>query len=170
MNQFGVILALLFSMIIALFAIANNQPIEVNYLYGRAEVSAVIVILGAAILGALVIFLLNLFRQFRTGFQIRSLRQEIASLQDKFQEVEAERDSLLVQLGQLQESGEEASRDVAFESDLVNSGELTQAESNSEAELHREASYQEEFLPETQPEKTNGFPAEEPEKKEDDDS
>lgn len=104
MSQVGVILALIFSLIIAIFAIANNQPIVVNYLYGRAEMSAVIVILGAAILGALIMFMLNLFRQIKVGFQVRGLRHEIKELKDKLAGLEKERDALLLQVGQLQEA------------------------------------------------------------------
>ncbi len=103
MSQFGVILALIFSLIIAIFAIANNQPIEVNYLYGKAEVSAIVVILGAAILGALVIFLLSMFRQIRISFQIRNLRNEVESYKNKTTEMEKERERLLAQVEQLSE-------------------------------------------------------------------
>ena len=98
MNQFGVILALVFSLIIAIFAIANNQLIEVNYLYGKAEVSAIVVILGAAILGALVIFLLSMFRQIRMSFQIRSLRNELENYKNKMMELEKERERLVTQV------------------------------------------------------------------------
>ena len=101
MSQFGVILALIFSLVIAIFAIANNQPIQVNYLYGKAEVSAIVVILGAAILGALVIFLLSLFRQIRIGFQIRSLRHEVDNYKNKTMELEKERERLMAQVEQL---------------------------------------------------------------------
>ncbi len=103
MSQFGVILALIFSLIIAIFAIANNQPIEVNYLYGKAEVSAIVVILGAAILGALVIFLLSMFRQIRISFQIRNLRNEVENYKNKTTELEKERERLLAQVEQLSE-------------------------------------------------------------------
>lgn len=104
MSQFGVILALIFSLVIAIFALANNQLIIVNYLYGKTEISAVIVILGAAILGAFVIFLLNMFKQIKTSFRIRSLQSELNESRSQIEELKSERDALLVQLGQLQDS------------------------------------------------------------------
>ena len=104
MNQFNVILALIFSLVIAIFALANNQPIEMNYLYGKAEISAIIVILGAAILGALTIFLLNIFKQIKTGLRLRSLQGQLNELGSRVDELTAERDALLMQIGQLQES------------------------------------------------------------------
>lgn len=103
MSQFGVILALIFSLVIAVFAIANNQPIVVNYLYGKTEISAVVVILGAAILGALVMFLLNIFKQIKTGFRLRNLQGQVNDLSARVDELTGERDALLVQIGQLQE-------------------------------------------------------------------
>jgi len=47
-SQLSIIFALLFSLVIAVLAIANNQPVTVNYLYGSTEISAVIIILGSA--------------------------------------------------------------------------------------------------------------------------
>lgn len=172
MNQFGVILALLFSMIIALFAIANNQPIVVNYLYGRAEISAVIVILGAAILGALVIFLLNIFRQVRTGLMMRNLRQEIDNLQEKIQEIEAERDSLLVQIGQLQKTGEEVDEETNRDEPL-GGGEADARNSSAdellvEGEPYKETFYEKEPFTENKSERTDDLTADDFEKKEDD--
>ncbi len=117
MSQFGVILALFFSLIIAIFAIANNQFIEVNYLYGKAEVSAIVVILGAAILGSLAIFLLSMFRQIRISFQIRSLRNEVESYKNKTAEMENERERLLAQIEQLSELSAAGQLAVAGEQD-----------------------------------------------------
>ncbi len=124
MNQFGVILALIFSLIIAIFAIANQHPIIINYLYGRTEVSAIVVILGAAILGALVIFMINLVKNIRTRLQLRSLRSEINQLKEKLHGIEKERDALLAQVGQLQEEA------LAVEGEKEASGEAAAGESH----------------------------------------
>lgn len=104
MNQVGLILALIFSLVIAIFATVNQQPVEINYLYGRAEVPAVVVILGSAILGALVMFLLSVIRQVRANFRIRGLRNEVDELKENLLSLEGERDALLAQVGQLQEA------------------------------------------------------------------
>ncbi len=104
MSQFGVIMALIFSLLIAIFALANNQPIIINYLYSQAEISAVYVILGAAFLGAFVIFLLSVFKQIKTVFRFRGLQSELNEARSQISDLEDERDTLLMQLGQLQES------------------------------------------------------------------
>ncbi len=104
----------------------------VNYLYGKAEISAVIVILGAACLGALTIFLLGIYRQIKTGFRVRGLQGELGELRSRLQELEMERDYLLVQVGQLQEAVPDCCRVEAETGDplpaddvLAGAGEVT---------------------------------------------
>jgi len=102
-SQLSIILALLFSLVIAVLAIANNQPVDLNYLYGSAEISAVVVILGSALLGALAIFLLSIVRHIKVSLQFRSMRNEIKDLHTKAQILMEERDGLLTQVGLLNE-------------------------------------------------------------------
>jgi lipopolysaccharide assembly protein A len=102
-KQLSVILALFLSLIVALLSVANNQPVTLNYLFGRAEVSAVLVILGAAILGALTIFLPSLVRHVKVSIQFRGMRNEMKMLKEKIKSLEKERDALLTQAGQTQE-------------------------------------------------------------------
>ncbi len=97
MNQFSIIAALIFSLIIAIFALANSQPVLINYLYGKAEVSAVIVILCSAVSGALVLFLFNLVRQIKASLRLRGLRNDIKMLEERVKELEKERDFFQVQ-------------------------------------------------------------------------
>lgn len=113
MSQFGVLLALVFSLIIAVLAIANNQPVVINYLYGSTEVSAVVIILGAAVLGALVIFILSIFGHVKKSLQLRNMRNELKSLQEKVQSLQNERDILLANVGRLEEALANAERKTA---------------------------------------------------------
>ena len=106
MSQLSIILALLFSLVIAVLAIANNQPVVISYLYGSTEISAVVVILVSAFLGALAIFLLSIVRHIKVSLQFRSMRNEIKDLHHKAQALAEERDDLLTQLGMLQEPHE----------------------------------------------------------------
>ena len=104
MGRFNVVLALIFCLLIAVFALANNQMVEINYLYGSVELSAVLVILGSAALGALVVFILGLVKNIQGRLKLRTLRHEIKDLRGKLQIMEKERDSLLIQVGRLQEA------------------------------------------------------------------
>jgi putative membrane protein len=119
-GRLNIIFALVLCLIIAVFASANSQPVEVNYLYGVVETSAVLVILGSAVLGALAVFIFGLFKNIMIKLQIRALNQEIKNLQEKLQITKKERDTFLAQVGRLQETsaaGEQESQGGQKETD-----------------------------------------------------
>lgn len=98
MSAFYLILALVFSLVIAIFAIANTEPVTVNYIFGREDVSLVILILGSAFAGALVMGLISLFRSIRTALAFRQARQERTALQRQISELEEEKVFLQAEL------------------------------------------------------------------------
>jgi len=53
MSMFYLVLALLFSLLIAVVAMVNVESITVNYLFVQAQLSIMVLILGSASLGAL---------------------------------------------------------------------------------------------------------------------
>lgn len=114
MSQFSIFAGLIFSLIIAVFALANSQPVLINYLFGKAEVSAIIVILCSAVSGAFVIFLFNLVRHVKASFQLRGLRNDLRIMKEKMQELEKERDFFQVQAGQFQQAFTEAGDALEF--------------------------------------------------------
>ena len=64
MNYQGyAILSLIFVIIIAVFAVANIDPVPVNYLFGVAQWPLILVILGSAVLGFLIATLLNIWKK-----------------------------------------------------------------------------------------------------------
>lgn len=99
MSQVGVILALVFSLIIAVFAILNNEPVVINYLFNTVEVSAVIVILGSAVSGAIVVFLLGVYRQIKLVVKMRGLTAEVQEREKELKELSQEHEALLNKIG-----------------------------------------------------------------------
>ncbi len=91
MSSFYLILALVFSLIIAVVAVANTEPVTVNYLFGRANVSLIILILGSAFTGALVMGLISLFRSIRSALAFRQVKHEKQALQKQIKELEEEK-------------------------------------------------------------------------------
>ncbi|MFO7951203.1 MAG: LapA family protein [Bacillota bacterium] len=91
MSSLYLILALVFSLLIALFAIANTEPVAVNYVFGEASVSLIILILGSAFAGVLVMGLFSLFRGIKAAFAFRQIRQEKENLQKKVKALEEEK-------------------------------------------------------------------------------
>lgn len=91
MGSFYLIMGLVFSLIIAIMALANNESVTVSYIFGRAEVSLILLILGSAFVGALAMGLFALFRSIRTAFSFREMRQKEETLQKKVKALEEEK-------------------------------------------------------------------------------
>ena len=74
-------LSLLFALLVAIFAVQNATPVTVTFLQGSFQTSLVIVILGAATFGALIILSLALFSQFKLQRALRAALQREQQLQ-----------------------------------------------------------------------------------------
>lgn len=74
-------LSLLFALLVAIFAVQNATPVTVAFLSGSFQTSLVIIILGAATFGALIILSLALFSQFKLQRLLRAARQREQQLQ-----------------------------------------------------------------------------------------
>lgn len=91
MGSFYLILGLVFSLIIAIVALANTESVTVSYIFGRAEVSLILLILGSAFIGVLVMGLFSLFRSIRSAFAFRDMRQKQEALQKQVKALEEEK-------------------------------------------------------------------------------
>ncbi len=98
MGSFYLILALVFSLIIAIFALANTESVTVSYIFGRAEVQLILLILGSAIVGAMVVGLFSFFRSIRSAFAFRQMRHKQETLEKKVRELEEEKVFLKAEL------------------------------------------------------------------------
>ena len=98
MGSLYLILGLVFSLIIAIVAIVNNENVTVNYIFGRSEVSLILLILGSAVTGALAMGLFSLFRSIRNAFAFRELRHQRNAIQKKLKTLEEEKIFLQAEL------------------------------------------------------------------------
>jgi len=81
--QFYSLLALIFALLVAIFAIQNASMVEINFLTWRfPQISLVLVILGSAAFGALVVFLLGLVKQLRMVREIRDIKNQNKKLNE----------------------------------------------------------------------------------------
>ncbi len=87
-TQWSLIAALLFSLIVAVFAIVNNELVAVNFLFGSVEISLVLLILGSAAAGAVIMVFLSLVRHVRVGFEVRDLKKKIRTLEEDLKQKE----------------------------------------------------------------------------------
>lgn len=77
--QWSLILSILFAIIIAVFAILNIESVQVNYLFGKAHLPLILVILFTALLGAAISGFMAMFRAIRANRQINELKKEMTA-------------------------------------------------------------------------------------------
>jgi len=75
--QWNLLLGLLFAIIIAIFAVVNVDAVQVNYVIGTAQWPLILVILGAALLGAVVSGFVAMFLSFQSSRRIKELQKEM---------------------------------------------------------------------------------------------
>lgn len=107
MGSFYLILGLIFSLVIAIIALINNETVTVNYVFGRTEISLILLILGSAVTGALAMGLFSLFRSIRTAFAFRKLRQQQKALQKQVKVLQEEKIFLEAELSKAVSVAEE---------------------------------------------------------------
>ncbi|HEX6923249.1 MAG TPA: lipopolysaccharide assembly protein LapA domain-containing protein [Bacillales bacterium] len=87
-GQWGLLLGLVFALIVAIFAVINVEPVTVDYLFGTARWPLVIVILASALLGALVVGAVGIFRVIRLRWENRRLIKKNRQLEAELQKFE----------------------------------------------------------------------------------
>jgi len=80
--------ALLFALLVALFAVQNTMMVKIAFLLWQFEVSLVLVILGAASFGALCVFLVGMFKNIGSWRKQRELEGKNKVLSEKVKELE----------------------------------------------------------------------------------
>ena len=86
--QYYLVSALVFSLMVAVFAIQNTEIVVVQFLTFQSSVSLVLVILGSAVVGALALFFLSLFRQVGSWMTIRQLTHQKEELEKQVKKLE----------------------------------------------------------------------------------
>lgn len=102
MSMFYLLLALMFSLLIAVVATVNVESITVNYLFGQAQLSLMVLILGSASLGALTMGFFCVFRSIRTHLKFREEHRNQEELQNRLKLLEEEKYKLEAELGKRQ--------------------------------------------------------------------
>lgn len=77
-TQWLLLLALVFAIIIAVFSVVNVDAVPVNYVFGEAEFPLILVILAAALLGALMSGVVAIARSYTLQRKVKALQKEMA--------------------------------------------------------------------------------------------
>jgi uncharacterized integral membrane protein len=89
-TQLVVFLALLFSVLIAVFAVQNTTPVAVQFLTWRADAVAVsVLVLISAVMGAAAMLLLGVSREVSLRWRNRAVAQQLKAAQARVTELEA---------------------------------------------------------------------------------
>lgn len=75
--QWSLLVGLIFAIIIALFAVYNVEAVPVNYIFGTAQWPLILVILGFALLGALLSGTVAIYRSFKLSRKLKHLEVEL---------------------------------------------------------------------------------------------
>ena len=74
--QWSLLIALIFAIIVAVFAVVNVEDVPVNYVFGTAQWPLILVILVSALLGALVSGSVAIFRSFVLQRRVKQLEKD----------------------------------------------------------------------------------------------
>lgn len=78
-KQWKAFLGFILVLLIVIFALSNNQEVPVNFLIKKIYLSLVLVIVGSALIGALVVFLTSGATLFQQRKEIKQLKETIQS-------------------------------------------------------------------------------------------
>lgn len=88
--QWNLILALLFALIVAVLAVVNVEAVQIDYVFGTSELPLILIILGSALLGGLIVGSIGLFRNFMLQRKIKALTKEKTKLEEKLNTIQLE--------------------------------------------------------------------------------
>ncbi|WP_173916036.1 lipopolysaccharide assembly LapA domain-containing protein [Halobacillus sp. Marseille-Q1614] len=79
-GQSYIILALIFALLIAVFAVINVGAVEVNYLFGTGEAPLILIIIVSVLMGGITTASVGAVRYYQLKRENRSLRHKLKEL------------------------------------------------------------------------------------------
>lgn len=92
MVQLLLVVALLFALVVAVFAVQNSEPIAFKLFGWQSETSLVFIVLGAAAAGAATAGLIGFVRQVKSSFRIRQLQTRLQKLEQELESLQEQED------------------------------------------------------------------------------
>ncbi|KIL44525.1 LapA family protein [Jeotgalibacillus soli] len=85
--QWTLIVGIIFTLIVTIFAVINVDAVTVNFGFAAPELPLIIVIVGSVLMGGLIVGSVGLFRLFVTQRKVKKLEQENESLNHQLAEM-----------------------------------------------------------------------------------
>ncbi|MDU5950333.1 MAG: lipopolysaccharide assembly protein LapA domain-containing protein, partial [Paenibacillus macerans] len=80
--QWSLILALIFALITAVFAVINVNPVQVNLLFGAVSLPLILLILGCTLLGGIIVGSFGIYRGYRLQREVKGLQAKLVHIQE----------------------------------------------------------------------------------------
>ncbi|MGM0874388.1 MAG: LapA family protein [Bacillota bacterium] len=93
-RQWSIILAIIFALIIAVFAVINVDPVEVDYLFGTAEWPLVLIILGSVLMGGFIISSAGVVRILTIQRRLRVAEKENVKLKNELEAMKEKQEKI----------------------------------------------------------------------------
>lgn len=100
-KQWGLLFTLIFTLIVVLFSIANEERVSFSYIFGYVRIPLIFVIIGSVLIGAMIVGFPTYYKTYRQKHQIRRLERQIRRLAELHPE---DADKLAVQAENDQET------------------------------------------------------------------
>ena len=84
--QLTYILALIFALVVAIFALLNAQPVTVDFMFDEFQISLALVILVSAFAGAVILGFLGIFRKVKEGLKSREMNAKMKNMEEQLKE------------------------------------------------------------------------------------
>lgn len=78
--QKNILITLLFSIFIAIFAILNAQAVEVNFAFTSVNVSAALVILISASFGAIIVYSIDMVSKLKIKKRVKEIEKNLVTV------------------------------------------------------------------------------------------
>ncbi|WP_047984021.1 LapA family protein [Ornithinibacillus californiensis] len=85
-GQSYVIIAIIFMILVAIFAVTNVSPVEVTYFFWRMESPLILVILFSVLMGGIITAAVGMVRMFKMQREIKVLYRENDGLKQQIDE------------------------------------------------------------------------------------
>ncbi|MEI4790760.1 lipopolysaccharide assembly LapA domain-containing protein [Bacillus sp. FJAT-53060] len=79
-QQWTIILAFIFVLVVSVFAVINVRPVQVDYLFGTAEWPLILVIIGSVLMGGLIVAFAGIFQIIKLKRELKALKAERAAV------------------------------------------------------------------------------------------
>jgi lipopolysaccharide assembly protein A len=95
-GQWSLILAILFALIVAIFAVINVEPVTVDFLFAKKSIPLILVVIGSVFMGGVIVGSVGLYRLYRIQRQLKTSQKENAILTEKVEKLTPQEEEKLV--------------------------------------------------------------------------